>query len=152
MDGTSLKAKRKEKGWTQSKLASLIGVSKNTVVNYEKGKTIPDSKKEILKSVFVSKEVRRNPLENKKGVVHDSLLKTAEKSLNPSRYLLQVILETFHPIEILHYLDEKRSRFENLEEFSRLLDNNSAKDDLEQVKSEISELRKMIEKLNNGSN
>jgi transcriptional regulator with XRE-family HTH domain len=39
---------RKSKGLSQEDLASILGVSKNTVYNYERGEKIPDSKIQIL--------------------------------------------------------------------------------------------------------
>lgn len=38
----TLKALRMNKGYTQEKAASLIGVSVDTLANYEKGLTYPD--------------------------------------------------------------------------------------------------------------
>ena len=50
MNGLEIKEKRIKLGLTQEELANLIGVSKNTVLNYEKGNTIPESKIKILKN------------------------------------------------------------------------------------------------------
>ena len=52
MNALEIKLKRKELGLTQDQLAKLIGVSKNTVFNYEKGCVIPDSKITILNFVL----------------------------------------------------------------------------------------------------
>ena len=38
----TLKSARENKGYTQRQAAALIGVSKNTLSNYERGKTYPD--------------------------------------------------------------------------------------------------------------
>lgn len=48
MDGIEIKKRRKSLGLTQEKLAKMIGVSKKTIVNYEGGSIIPESKKDIL--------------------------------------------------------------------------------------------------------
>ncbi len=55
MSGEDIKKKRKELGLTQEELAKLIGVSKNTILNYEKGRVIPDSKISILDFVLSEK-------------------------------------------------------------------------------------------------
>ena len=48
MDGLEIKKNRKRLGLTQEKLAKMIGVSTKTIVNYEGGGVIPESKKDIL--------------------------------------------------------------------------------------------------------
>lgn len=48
MNNLEIKKQRKLLSLTQQELADLIGVSKNTIVNYEKGLKIPDSKIPIL--------------------------------------------------------------------------------------------------------
>lgn len=55
MRAEEIKKKRKELGLTQDELGKLIGVSKNTILNYEKGKVIPDSKITILDTVLNEK-------------------------------------------------------------------------------------------------
>ena len=40
--GSKLKSKRTQLGWTQEQLASQLGVARQTVANWEKGKTYPD--------------------------------------------------------------------------------------------------------------
>ena len=52
MDSVELREKRKSLGLTQKEFASLIGVSGNTIINWEGGKKIPASKYTILRSVF----------------------------------------------------------------------------------------------------
>lgn len=52
MDSVELREKRKSLGLTQKEFASLIGVSGNTIINWEGGKKIPVSKYTILRSVF----------------------------------------------------------------------------------------------------
>lgn len=47
-----IRTHRKRLGLTQEKLAKLIGVSTNTIINYESGGTVPDSKKDILDVIF----------------------------------------------------------------------------------------------------
>lgn len=53
-DNTDLKALRKQKNLRQEELAERLGVHRNTVVNYERdSKLIPDSKKALLKAIFI---------------------------------------------------------------------------------------------------
>lgn len=53
MKSLEVKENRKRLGLTQKDLAKLIGVSLKTISNYEKGEVIPDSKKELLRSVLL---------------------------------------------------------------------------------------------------
>ena len=46
---------------TQEELAKRIGVSRNTIVNYEKGGVIPDSKSEILSKLAEEGEMLKQP-------------------------------------------------------------------------------------------
>ena len=57
MNGIELKENRIKLGYTQEKLAELIGVSKRTVINYEHGEVIPATKSEILHKVFFGDNV-----------------------------------------------------------------------------------------------
>lgn len=43
---------RKKRGWTQDQLAEKLGTTKRTVVNYEAGKLIPESKMALLRHIF----------------------------------------------------------------------------------------------------
>lgn len=52
MKALDIKKRRVELGLTQDQLASEIGVSKNTILNYEKGKVIPDSKQHLLYKIL----------------------------------------------------------------------------------------------------
>ncbi|QYS89093.1 helix-turn-helix domain-containing protein [Flavobacterium davisii] len=52
MDGSILKENRKKYGLTQSDLGKLLGVAKRTIINYEKGEIIPDTKSELLHNIF----------------------------------------------------------------------------------------------------
>lgn len=52
MDGLQIRQKREELGLTQKELADLIGASRETIINYEKGRPIPKSKSEILHKVL----------------------------------------------------------------------------------------------------
>lgn len=52
MEALEIKQKREQLGLTQKELGDLIGASRETIINYEKGKPIPKSKSEILNKVL----------------------------------------------------------------------------------------------------
>lgn len=52
MKGEEIRLKRKELGFTQKKLASLLGVSTQTVNGYENGKEIPSTKYQLLQQIL----------------------------------------------------------------------------------------------------
>lgn len=52
MEGLNIKQRREQLGLTQKELGDLIGSSRETIINYEKGKPIPKSKSEILHKVL----------------------------------------------------------------------------------------------------
>lgn len=52
ISGLEIKQSREKLGLTQKELADLIGSSRETIINYEKGKPIPKSKSEILHRVL----------------------------------------------------------------------------------------------------
>lgn len=54
MNELNIKELRKKKGLSQTELAKKLGVSRQTIVNYEKGEVIPESKKELLHSILQS--------------------------------------------------------------------------------------------------
>lgn len=55
MDATQIREKREQLGLTQKELADLIGASRETIINYEKGRAIPKSKQDILQKVLQPK-------------------------------------------------------------------------------------------------
>lgn len=57
MNALELKNKRKESKLTQDQLAELLGVDRRTIINYEKGETIPPSKVKLIDMVL-SKNVQ----------------------------------------------------------------------------------------------
>jgi len=52
INNLNIKELRQEKGFSQTELAKRIGVSRQTIVNYEKGEVIPESKKELLYNIL----------------------------------------------------------------------------------------------------
>jgi DNA-binding XRE family transcriptional regulator len=56
MNDIDVRGIRKKLGLTQLAFAKKIGVSRDTVINYEKGETIPASKIEMLNNLLLNKE------------------------------------------------------------------------------------------------
>jgi DNA-binding XRE family transcriptional regulator len=52
MEGSQIRERREKLGLTQKELADMIGSSRETVINYEKGRPIPKSKLDILNRVL----------------------------------------------------------------------------------------------------
>ena len=57
MNGIDLKLFRKELGISQEELGVLVGLSKNTIYNYENNNEIPKSKIPLFEKVFIEKNV-----------------------------------------------------------------------------------------------
>lgn len=57
MNGLAIKQGREKLGLTQQQFADRIGVSRETIINYEKGRPIPKSKSEILHKVLESSNI-----------------------------------------------------------------------------------------------
>lgn len=55
MNSIELRKNRRRLNLTQEELGKLIGVSKRTIINYEKGEIIPETKSAILHSIFEEK-------------------------------------------------------------------------------------------------
>lgn len=55
MNDLDVRKIRESLGYTQEEFGNLIGVSRNTVMNYEKGGTIPKSKRQILNELITNK-------------------------------------------------------------------------------------------------
>ncbi len=145
MTGEELKTKRKLQGWTQSHLAQKIGVSKGTIINYEKGKKIPESKSKILQEVFVGRAVRNYTPSPKRNELKEDSKGYNKPKKAPSQPLLDQVLSKFHPVEIVAYLDRHRDLYFNLEEFKLLTKNIVDTNDLEQLKEDIRTIRKKLD-------
>ena len=66
MDASNVKKFREELGLSQQKFADQIGVDRRTVVNWEKGNKIPDSKIKLFKLLSInnkSEMVSESPIE-----------------------------------------------------------------------------------------
>lgn len=73
----TLKAARVSKGLTQKDAAKLIGITVETLANYEKGKTYPDIP--ILKKIEDTYDVRYNQLIFCLKITLKALLKITKK-------------------------------------------------------------------------
>ena len=69
MEGLEIKRRREELGLTQKELGDLIGASRETIINYEKGRPIPKSKSEILHKVLEPSVVYNKIVTNEEIVV-----------------------------------------------------------------------------------
>ncbi len=69
MSDLDVKEIRKKLGLTQQEFADKLGVSRNTILNYEKGETIPSSKSTILHTMLAESKVINTAIETvKKGL------------------------------------------------------------------------------------
>lgn len=59
MNGIEIKQKRKQLKLTQEELGKLLGVSKRTIINYEKGEIIPETKSELLHNILNGNSVKK---------------------------------------------------------------------------------------------
>jgi len=65
MNGLDIKRRREELGLAQQELANKIGVSRNTIINYEKGGVIPEPKRQMLEAfLFGDEKQEAIPMEN----------------------------------------------------------------------------------------
>lgn len=56
MESIDVRKVRDDLGLTQEEFASLISVDRRTVINYEQGKVMPDSKKKLITLLVKSKK------------------------------------------------------------------------------------------------
>lgn len=82
MEGSEIRDKRKSLKLTQGKLADRLGVSKRTIINYENGAVIPESKVLLLDLVLNVNENYINEVKND----YDELIKNINKIINELKY------------------------------------------------------------------
>ena len=138
-----IRTHRKKLGLTQEKLAKLIGVSTNTIINYESGGTVPDSKKDILSVIFKANDfIVEDYAEDHNGEVgyfptsqfnnnlnKNELVKTSNEVLNQIENYKKAI-DSLHEIrktilghiEVLEVIEEQEKIWNEMK--------NSEKDDL----------------------
>lgn len=68
MEAREIKRRREELGLTQKELGDLIGASRETIINYEKGRAIPKSKIDILNKVLEPDNVYNKPIKGQEVV------------------------------------------------------------------------------------
>jgi len=98
MEGLDIKQRREQLGLTQKELGDLIGASRETIINYEKGKPIPKSKSEILNKVLEPGAVHHKKVNNEEVVkiVDDFENKNGNKFIelpNGQYYMLMPLAE-----------------------------------------------------------
>ena len=106
MNALEIKTNRKKNGLTQEALAKLLGVSKRTIINYEKGEVIPETKNELLHSIF-----------NKEGI--DILNEPVENYIKASPNEIEEIEEVIREREKISELDPSQANHQK--EIIRLL-------------------------------
>ena len=106
MNALEIKTNRKKNGLTQEALAKLLGVSKRTIINYEKGEVIPETKNELLHSIF-----------NKEGI--DILNEPVENYIKSSPNEIEEIEEVIREREKISELDPSQANHQK--EIIRLL-------------------------------
>jgi transcriptional regulator with XRE-family HTH domain len=144
MTGEELKYKRKQLKLTQDELAKLLGVSKNTVFNWEKGKRIPESK------TFILEQVLNN---NKQPAAFDIKLSDEERiqlffNEIESEVLLEELLKKFHPLEIINFIHKHREKFMEYEEFAMLMSNVERDREIEDLKEQIKNINARLDGMN----
>lgn len=108
MNSIELKKLRKEKGLTQEQLAKIIGVSTKTIVNYEKGTVIPNSKREILHNTLImNNSLSENSFKN------DHLPTNELKEINPSHSVIELIEELNERKRIIELLYKNNAKFDH---------------------------------------
>ncbi|WP_339889766.1 XRE family transcriptional regulator [uncultured Flavobacterium sp.] len=70
MKGIEIRSKRKQLGLTQKELADKLGVSHNTISNWEKGEVIPNSKDSLIDS-FLNINIENVKNENSNNIVNE---------------------------------------------------------------------------------
>lgn len=118
MKDLDVKKIRERLGLTQDELAKQIGVSRNTIINYEKGGVIPESKRTILGNLFKDGYIDNE--ENEviiKGATPETIAQLAQLTFS------EQLVRMFQDKEIAPYslVDEKEEEIARLnEEIARL--------------------------------
>ncbi|MXN91274.1 helix-turn-helix domain-containing protein [Flavobacterium sp. Sd200] len=73
MEALEIKQRREELGLTQKELGDLIGASRETIINYEKGRPIPRSKSEILHKVLEQRDIHNKSVTHEEVKIIDNL-------------------------------------------------------------------------------
>ncbi len=90
----NIRKERKKRGWTQDKLAKLLGVTRLTVANYENGKVIPRVKEPILRKIFLDENPFKNDIFLEKDGIRFSMKEMAVFFVeNQDEFLKEPILK-----------------------------------------------------------
>lgn len=81
MNAKEIKEIRKSLNLSQEEFAKLIGVSKNTVYNYENGSKIPESKITILNKIKTKEHISANEPTATYETGHDKKIHIAEEKI-----------------------------------------------------------------------
>jgi transcriptional regulator with XRE-family HTH domain len=112
MKALDIKEKREKLGLTQEQLAKKVGVSKNTILNYEKGKVIPDSKRELLEQILNNE----NP-----NIVNEPITIYKKTSINFEGKIKQIEELIKERREIIKLFDKDLEKINHQEEIIKLL-------------------------------
>nr|WP_262713247.1 helix-turn-helix transcriptional regulator [Aquimarina algiphila] len=101
-----IKKERKNQGMTQQEFADLLGVTRKTIVNYESGGNIPESREKLFKYILKT----FNKKENSSSQKEDHYAKDLNKT---DKALMSKVLEKFEHIgddEVALYVDFKKHK------------------------------------------
>lgn len=99
MNTLDIKEIRKKLQLTQEELGNLIGVSRNTIINYEKGGKIPDSKSTILNNLLNENAQNKNILNEPQAVYETGFDKKIAESKKEIEKIKEEILKFENKIE-----------------------------------------------------
>jgi len=143
MTGEELRKRRIKLKLNQDEFGALIGISRNTVSNYERNKKIPASRMPALLSALERLEneiVSENQSKNQEKL--QSLVKETE-----SGHLLEAVLEKFHPLEVIRYIHNHFDQYLEYEEFFMLARNVVNMDEIAQMRKDIEELNEKFRQI-----
>lgn len=110
-----IRTHRKRLGLTQEKLAKLIGVSTNTIINYESGGTVPDSKKDILDVIFKTDDFEMDDY----GEDHTGELIYFPTSKYSNNLTKDKLVQT--SIEVLNQIENYKKAIDSLNEIRKTI-------------------------------
>ncbi|SFO05593.1 Helix-turn-helix [Paenimyroides ummariense] len=99
MNTLDVKEIRKKLQLTQEELGNLIGVSRNTIINYEKGGKIPDSKSTILNNLLNENAQNKNIVNEPEAVYETGFDKKIAESKKEIEKIKEEILKFENKIE-----------------------------------------------------
>lgn len=151
MTGKEFKRRRLMLGLTQHEIAEYLGVSRNTVYNYEHDKVIPSSRLTFINNIFKKLEeedefINADFDKNQANDPVESFFMSVE-----SENLLDAVLQRFHPLEIIQHVNKNLDRYIELEEFHMLAKNVTNQQEIEILKREVERLKLKMDDLDKGN-